>query len=197
MDALGHDLPEEVKLRILSFDQHPTATLIKTLQFTYHKPTWRTNTWYPSIKLRVSTCHDRFYKRGRRPVRGDPCLGDMTGYFLTPQPERNPSPRITHCVRELNFGPYSLDQVAPNHFGTGNVITDSNMRWVHNIEDGDVSEVSKTPDDLFSEASDSTDGESNMDEDLARPLGMDARTSDQHFTVETRDVSHVVSAGEV
>ena len=33
MDALGHDLPDEVKQLISKFDQHPTATLIKSLLF--------------------------------------------------------------------------------------------------------------------------------------------------------------------
>ena len=33
MDALGHDLPEEIKWRILSFEQHPVAALIKDLDF--------------------------------------------------------------------------------------------------------------------------------------------------------------------
>ena len=34
MEALGHNLPEDVKRRIFRFDQHPLATLIKELEFT-------------------------------------------------------------------------------------------------------------------------------------------------------------------
>ena len=35
MNALGHNLPEDVQWRIFSFEQHPTATLIKALRFIY------------------------------------------------------------------------------------------------------------------------------------------------------------------
>jgi len=153
MEALGHDLPEDVKRRIFSFDQHPTATLIKPLQFTYHKPQWRTNRWYPAIKLRVSSTHDWrlcycFTKRGRRPLRGMRFAGISESHF-TPSPEQNPSPCITHRVRGLHFGPYPLDYFDPNHFGIENVITDGTTRWLHNIEDDDISEVSMTPDEDF------------------------------------------------
>ena len=41
MDALGHNLPEDVQWRIFSFEQHPTAVLIKTLRFTYHGSPFR------------------------------------------------------------------------------------------------------------------------------------------------------------
>ena len=33
MDALGHNLPEDVKRLIFRFEQHPTAVLIKQLRF--------------------------------------------------------------------------------------------------------------------------------------------------------------------
>ena len=33
MDALGHNLPEDVQWRIFRFEQHPTAALIKQLRF--------------------------------------------------------------------------------------------------------------------------------------------------------------------
>jgi hypothetical protein len=42
-----------------------------------------------------------------------------------------------------------LDYFDPNHFGIENVITDGTTRWLHNIEDDDISEVSMTPDEDF------------------------------------------------
>ena len=36
MEALGHNLPEDVKRLIFRFDQHPTATIIKDLDITWY-----------------------------------------------------------------------------------------------------------------------------------------------------------------
>ena len=43
MDALGHNLPEDVQWRIFSFEQHPTAVLIKGLRFTYQVSPYRSD----------------------------------------------------------------------------------------------------------------------------------------------------------
>ena len=41
MDALGHNLPEDVQWLIFSFERHPTAVLIKSLRFTYQVAPYR------------------------------------------------------------------------------------------------------------------------------------------------------------
>ena len=38
VEALGHNLPEDVKRLIFRFDQHPVATLIKDLDFRWGNP---------------------------------------------------------------------------------------------------------------------------------------------------------------